>query len=168
MKDNPIVVWYQKDKQLSDLLVSIDEQQLSEEESGREAFYQVSALYKLPKFPEDIVAVEEDDLQAEEYDEKDEEEPRSVFEEIALARFLFPEDEYRGIVMFALHNIYHKSYIPYDEVAAQFFGNHADIPDNYFLYFFGKDVAATVKLDIGEQSWVEAGVRFMMKIIKMS
>jgi hypothetical protein len=114
------------------------------------------------------VAVEEDDLQAEEYDENDEEEPRSVFEEIALARFLFPEDEYRGIVMFALHNIYHKSYIPYDEVAAQFFGNHADIPDNYFLYFFGKDVAATVKLDIGEQSWVEAGVRFMMKIIKMS
>ena len=116
------------------------------------------------------MAVEEDDLQAEEYDANDEKEgePRSVFEEIALARFLFPEDEYRGIVTFALHNIYHKSYIPYDEVAAQFFGNHADIPDNYFLYFFGKDVAATVKLDIGEQSWVEAGVRFMMKIIKMS
>jgi hypothetical protein len=70
--------------------------------------------------------------------------------------------------MFALYNIYHKSYIPYVEVAAQFFGSHDDIPDGYFLYFFGKDVDATVKLDIGDQSWVEVGARFMMKIIKTS
>jgi hypothetical protein len=57
LKENLIVAWYKKDKQLSDLLVSIDEQKLSEEESRRHAFYRVSALYQLPKFPEDIVSV---------------------------------------------------------------------------------------------------------------
>jgi hypothetical protein len=38
MEDNPIIIWCNRDKQLSDLLVNIDGQQLSEEESGRQAF----------------------------------------------------------------------------------------------------------------------------------
>jgi hypothetical protein len=153
MEHNPIEAWWQKDKRLSDLLVSIDEQHLSEEESGREAFYKVAALYHLPKLPQDVVA-----------DEEEAENGRSVFEEIALARFLFPEDEYRGIVMMALYNVYIKSYIPYNEVAAIHFGSHDNIPDSYFLYFFGKDVNAIVKFDIGEQTWLEAGAVYMIQI----
>ncbi len=113
-------------------------------------------MYQLPRFPAEIAP------------EEGEEEPRSVFEEIALARFLYPDDEYRVIMMFALYNIYHKSYIPYDKVASQFYGSHDDKPDGYFLYLFGINVDAKVKLDIGNQSCVEVGARFMMKIIKMS
>ena len=158
METNPIEAWYKKDIWLSKLLVDIDNKGLSDEESAREAFYQVSEMYGLPKFPDEVDHEEEW-----EYDE-----PRSVFEEIALARYLFPDDLPRGIVMLALQNIYRKFCIPFDDVAAEYYGSHDDIPDSYFLYFFGKDVDATVKLDIEDQSWIDAGAGLMKKVMKTS
>ncbi len=155
---NPVEAWYYKDKKLLDILMDIDKKGLSEEESAREAFYLVSEMYGLPKFIGDV------DYE----DDWEDEEPRSVFEEIAMVRFLFPDDLPRGIVMLALHNVYSKVGIPFDEVATEYYGSHDDIPASYFVYFFGNDVDATLKLDIGEQSWIEAGAVLMKKVMKTS
>lgn len=158
MEVNPIKVWYKKDQRLLKILVDIDNKGLSDEESAREAFYKVSEMYGLPKFPDEV----------EHEDDWEDDEPRSVFEEIALARYMFPEDLSRGLVMLAIHNIHTKCCIPFDDVAAKYYGSHDDIPDSYFMYFFGKDVDAFVKLDIEGQAWTDAGAVMMKKVIKVS
>ncbi|MBI2730975.1 MAG: hypothetical protein HYX40_09530 [Sphingobacteriales bacterium] len=154
MDDNPIVVWYTKDQWLCDFLVSVDQKNLSDEDAAREAFYKVAEHYKLPKFPWD------------KQNSDNEEEKISVFEEMAIAKFIFPEDELKGIVMLALYNVYTNEFIPIDDAAAIYYGDHDHIPDQYMAYYFGKDVNATLRFEIRNSSWVEAGATFVSKIIK--
>ncbi len=154
MADNSIVEWYTQDKWLSDLLVSIDQKNLSDEEAAREAFYKVAEHYHLPKFPWDIE------------NSNDGTEILSVYEEIAIVKCIFPEDELKGIVMLALYNVYVNELIPIDEAAAIHYGDHDKIPDQYMVYFGGKDVDANLRFDIGDMSWTDAEVVSMKKIVK--
>lgn len=152
MTDNPIIDWYSKDQWLCDFLVSIDQKKLSDEDAAKEAFYTIAEHYKLPKFPEDV-------------DDGNGGEGRSVFEEMAIIKYMFPEDELKGAVMLALYNVYNNDYIPIDEAATLYYGDHDKIPKDYMVYYFGKDVDASVKFDIGNLSWIEAGVMLMKKVI---
>lgn len=154
MFDNPIEEWYKKDKRLSDLLVSIDEQNLSDEDAAKQAFYKVTELYKLPKFPEDV-------------DTENDEESRSVFEEMAILKFMFPDDELKGIVMLAAYNTYTKEFVSIDEAASIHYNGYENIPKEYFVYYFGKDIDARIEFDIKGQSWIEAGAIKLQKVISI-
>jgi hypothetical protein len=151
MSDNPIEEWYKKDQRLNELLVSIDQQSLPDEEAARQAFYKVSELYNLPKFPGEV-----------------DENGRSVFEEMAIGKYIFPNDELKGVVMLAIYNVFINEYITMDEAAAIFYNSHDEIPDEYFVYYFGKDVDARIEFDIGGKTWIEAGCTFMQKHYKLS
>jgi hypothetical protein len=154
MSENPIEEWFKRDQRLNDLIVSIDQQNLSDEEAARQAFYKVSELYHLPMFPGEV---------SKETDENN----RSVFEEVGIVKYIFPDDELKGIVMLAIYNVFNTECISVDEAAAIFYNSHDDIPDEYFVYYFGKDVDAKIEFDIGNKTWIEAGCISMQKIFKL-
>ncbi|MFZ1527491.1 MAG: hypothetical protein WAT19_01995 [Ferruginibacter sp.] len=100
MADNPIDNWYSSDKRLKNIIDILSLSDKSPFEQATEAFYQISELYNLHKYPDDIT---EDDYKK--YEDEGLDNPRTVFEEVGIIRYLEPEDDPRGIVLFALYNI---------------------------------------------------------------
>src|SRR6187431_1268048 len=91
MSNNPIDEWYGSDEKLKEIIDSLSFSNKSPEEQAREAFYQIANLYELHKFPDDIT---EDDYKT--YEEEGIDDPRTVFEEIGIIRYLEPDDDPRG------------------------------------------------------------------------
>ncbi|WP_310556022.1 hypothetical protein [Flavobacterium sp.] len=93
---DPIQEWVNSDKELSKILVEIQEMSISIEEQAEVAFHRISEMYKLPKLPDDI----SDDQVG-----KDEEEPTSVYEQLGLLKYLNPNDDIRGLVLLAIYSV---------------------------------------------------------------
>jgi hypothetical protein len=136
---NPIVEWYTNDQKLCDLLVAIDQQNLTEHEAARKAFYEVSALYNLPKFPEDV---SEDD-KLDDFGEICKN--VSVYEQLAIVKWMHPENTFRANVLLSMLYVYKKFYPQIEEAASEFYGTFDDIPEACYACFYGKDADVQVK-----------------------
>jgi len=117
---NPIQEWINNDDKLYDLII---ETQSSDENPNTQAiiaFNKLCELYDIPKMPDNVITIEQN---SEIINEQ-----RSLFEEHAILKFLAPEDEDpRGIVLSAAHNIIHENLISYYEVAKKEYNN--ELPD---------------------------------------
>ena len=83
MADNPIDEWYFSDEKLKSTIDTLSSSGKSPFDQAKEAFYKISKLYGLPKYPEDI---SEDDYKK--YEEEGIDNPRTVFEEVGIIRYL--------------------------------------------------------------------------------
>lgn len=156
---NPIQEWMSKDKALHDLVVEI--QSMDDKtpmEQAEIAFYRVAQLYNLPKMPQDVVDCED------ELGDDDDEEPRSLFVEHALLRYLEPDIDPRGIVLTSAY--YVKNNLPIDirVVAEKEFGENP--PENCMIGIRGQDFYGEVIFPQKEgKSWLELGCVYMAKMI---
>jgi hypothetical protein len=139
MSDNPIIDWYTKDQRLCDLLVTIDQQKLSEKAAARKAFYEVADLYNLPKFPEDVQEDDRIDSFGEECKNV------SVYEQLAIVKWMHPENTLRANVLLAALYVYKRFYSEIEEAAAEYYGTSDDIPKTCYACFYGKDVDVKVR-----------------------
>ena len=154
----PVSDWIKSNQELSDLMVNVCDNCKNVEEAALIAFYQVSDIYNLPKFPDEIT--EEIYAKHEELDL----EPRSVFEELAIINYLMPDKGLRDRVLQALYNVHHRQYTNIDRAAAKYYGLKK-IPKEYFVYYFGKDIDAKITFEIENgRSWFDAGAKIMTKV----
>ncbi len=158
MHENPIVDWYKKDQKLCELLVAIDRQNLAEVEAACEAFYKVSELYNLPKFPEDVCKEDKLDGFGEECRNV------SVYEQLAIVKRVHPENALRASVILAMLYVYKKFYAEINEAASEYYGTSNKIPETYYACFFGKDVDVKLKFYIQNKSAQATGARFIQLV----
>lgn len=158
---NEIENWISSDKGILDILTSIDEQSLDEKEAAEKAFYQIGSYLKLPLKPADITEEDYDSA----YDQNFE--PRAVLIELAMINYMFSDLNIKGNVLEALYNVHHKCCIDFYEVVAIHFGDESRIPAEQCIYFFGDSIDARLSFTLPKGvSWVEAGAKLMVKVIK--
>ena len=146
--ENPIEKWINEDKVLYNLVVDIQSMEKTETEQAEIAFHKLCELYDLPKMPSDIERYEKY------YEENDIEDPRSVFEEHSLLKFLEPNNDPRGLVLSAVYHVKNGVGVEYEEIAEKEFGN--DIPENLQIGIKGKDTNGIIIFPQKEdKSWFE-------------
>ena len=159
MTENPIEIWLLSDARLKQHIERISSSGMSEFDQAKTAFYELSDFYGLKKFPEDITEEEyENYLEAEGSD------PRSVFEEVGIVRYLEPSEDPRGIVMVAIYNILNRDPLDIDNCAEMHFGKA--IPKSYVIYFTGQDADATLNFLKEGEPWHKEGIKYASKIIR--
>lgn len=80
--NNYLQDWIDSDAPLRKLLATIDEEETTDIEKARKAFYALADLYNLPKFPDDIEDREEIMVKADHFYE-----PVSMYEVLAKVKF---------------------------------------------------------------------------------
>lgn len=160
MTDNSIDIWYSSDERLKTIIDTLSLSDKSAFEQAKEAFYQISELYNLHKYPDDIT---EDDYRK--YEDEGIDNPRTVFEEVGIIRYLEPEDDPRGVVLLALYNIKNRTYIDISFCAEKHFGGINKIPDNYVVYYTGQDADSKLNFLNAGESWAKEGVKYASKIL---
>jgi hypothetical protein len=160
MTENPLDIWYSKDKKLREIIDNLSNSGKSAFDQARDAFYQLSDIYGLPKYPSDI---NEGDYKK--YEEEGIDNPRTVFEEVGILRYLEPDDDPRGVVLCALYNIKNRTYVDIKNCAERHFGGKKNIPPSYMVYYTGQDADSKLNfLNEGEQ-WTKDGVKYASKIV---
>jgi hypothetical protein len=159
--ENVLIQWIENDKVLSSILSEIDEKGLSAAKSAYIAFSQVAEAYHLPQYPEDLnetIYREHEELNVE---------ARSVFEELAILKYLSgPDDDIRGVTLNALYNVYNKLYLSVEEAALKYFGSYEKIPDTFMVYYFGDASNARIEFKIEQTNWTDSEARLMQKVNK--
>lgn len=163
MADNPIDEWYFSDEKLKSTIDTLSSSGKSPFDQAKEAFYKISKLYGLPKYPEDI---SEDDYKK--YEEEGIDNPRTVFEEVGIIRYLEPNDDPRGVVLFALYNIKNRTYMDINFCAERHFGSKKKIPDSYMVYYTGQDADSKIHFLKAGESWAKEGVKYASKVLNRS
>jgi len=159
MTENPIEIWLLSDARLKEHIERLSSSGMSEFDQAKTAFYELSDFYGLKKFPEDITEEEyENYLEAEGSD------PRSVFEEVGIVRYLELSEDPRGIVMIAIYNILNRDPLDIDNCAEMHFGKA--IPNSYVIYFTGQDADATLNFLKDGESWHKEGIKYASKIVR--
>jgi hypothetical protein len=159
MTENPIEIWLLSDARLKQHIERISSSGMSEFDQAKTAFYELSDFYGLKKFPEDITEEEyENYLEAEGSD------PRSVFEEVGIVRYLDSSEDPRGIVMVAIYNILNRDPLDIDNCAEMHFGKA--IPKSYVIYFTGQDADSTLNFRKDGESWHKEGIKYASKIVR--
>ena len=159
MTENPIEIWLLSDARLKQHIERISSSGMSEFDQAKTAFYELSDFYGLKKFPEDITEEEyENYLEAEGSD------PRSVFEEVGIVRYLDSSEDPRGIVMVAIYNILNRDPLDIDNCAEMHFGKA--IPKSYVIYFTGQDADSTLNFLKDGESWHKEGIKYASKIVR--
>lgn len=161
MSDNIIQDWIDSDPALLKIITQISATEKSFEEQALEAFHRLSTLYDLPKYPGEL-----SDAQKEYFSRLGIDDPRSVFEEATIITFLSPDEDPRGIVMQALYNIKHGTFIDMNECALVQFGSAEKIPDRYVASFTGDGFAGTLHFPGAGESWAENGARCAIMLTK--
>lgn len=159
--ENPIENWIMEDSVIADILSSIEQCSLNDADAAEKAFYQIGNYLKLPLLPADIT--EED------YDSYEDLnlEPHAVLIELALINYMFSDENIKENVVLAIYNVYNKCYTAFEEAAVIHFGDESKIPEEYFIYFFGNSVDARLSFSLPTgQTWVEAGAKLAVKVIK--
>lgn len=161
MNRNPVLEWLQKNNTLCEIINDIEAQSLTLEEKANLALVQISEKYQLP--------LEAGDVSEKSYEEHDALgiDPSSVHEQLAIAKYLWPEDDYRGLVLMALYIVRHKEYLHIDEAALKHFGQKDKIPNSYMVYFFGDVFDAELKFSLpdGCTNWTKSGAKYMQKVL---
>ena len=157
---NPIQEWINEDDKLYNLIIEVQSSDKDPNTQAEIAFNKLCELYDIPKMPEDVITIEHNSENI--YD------PRSLFEEHALLKFLAPENEDpRGIVLSAVHNILHNNLVDYYEVAKKEYSNK--LPDVCQIGVSGNGYASKVIFFQKEtQNWEDLGCLTIASINKQS
>ena len=161
MTDNPLVDWYNEDSRVKEIIDKLDSSEKNFEKQAEEAFHKFCEVFTLPKFPEDITG-----KIYEQHEQEGLDEPRSVYEEIGILRYLEPNDDLRSIVFLALYNIKNFSYIDIDHCASKYFGSESKIPKEYMVYYTGENSKSLLNFLKNNESWTKEGVKYASKIIR--
>jgi hypothetical protein len=158
MTENPILDWFKSDDILCDIVNEISATGKNLEEQALDAFHRLSDHYDLPKYPENF-----SDKYYERFQQMGVDDPRSVFEEATLWRYLEPEDDPRGIVMIALYNVRHGKFLDLNECAQKHFGS---IPKEYMVCYTGEGFAGELHFLNPGESWFDLpGSKSACKVI---
>lgn len=157
---NQIQEWINEDDKLYNLIIEIQSSDKDPNAQAETAFNKLCELYDIPKMPEDVITIEHDSENF--YD------PRSLFEEHALLKFLAPENEDpRGIVLSAAHNILHNNLVDYYDVAKKEYNN--ELPDVCQIGVSGNGhVSKVVFFQKETQNWEDLGCLTIASINKQS
>lgn len=157
--ENPIQNWVESDQKLSELIKEIENSELSERAQANLAMERLCLMFDLPKMPEDKSRYED-------YYEKNEiDERRSVFEEYALLKYCYPEEDPRALILFAVYNLIHLIGVDIDEILISEFGEN--FPDNCIVGYRGFGIDAEVVFPQKEgKSWFDLGCIAATKIVK--
>jgi len=157
---NQIQEWINEDDKLYNLIIEIQSSDKNPNAQAEIAFNKLCELYDIPKTPEDttIIGLNSENI----YN------PRSLFEEHALLKFLAPENEDpRGIVLSAAHNILHNNLVDYYEVAKKEYNN--EIPDVCQIGVNGNEYNSKVIFFQKEtQNWEDLGCLTIASVNKQS
>ncbi|MDX1286185.1 MAG: hypothetical protein R3182_14280, partial [Draconibacterium sp.] len=146
------------DKKLYDLLVEIQSMEKSENEQAEIAFNRLCELYDLPKMPNDTEKYESY------YEDNNILNPRSVFEEHALLKFMEPNDDPRGIVLSAVYHVKNNVGVDYQDIALKEFGKK--IPKDLQIGIQGSGINGIVVFPHKEgKSWFDLGCIVNTKLI---
>jgi hypothetical protein len=157
--NNPLKEWLKNNEEIKTLVLQIEETTTLLEEAASKAFYQISDYLLLPKFP---VEINENHFKAHsEFGI----EPRSVMEELAILNYLAPEEDIRGRVLCAIHNVYFKRYTDWERVILKRYKAPIKLPESYMVYLFGKDVDANYKFDTEADNWVSTGAILAARVL---
>ena len=160
-ESNAIVEWINSDEKLKNIIERISNSGLTEKEQADIAFDEITDAYGLPKYPDSFT---EEDYKR--YEEEGIDNPRSVFEEVGIIHYLEPEDDPRGIVLFAIYNIKNKVCIDINEASRRHFRSKKKIPSSYMIYFIGDKSSTMLHYLEDGKSWVETGAKYAAKILK--
>jgi len=131
---NQIQEWINKDDKLYNLIIEVQSANKTPAQQAEMAFNRICELYEIPKMPEDIISTKNN--------QESQLDTRSLFEEHALLKFLSPENEDpRGIVLSAAHNLLNNHHVSYYEVAKKEFN---DIPEVCQIGVSGSDYNSKV------------------------
>ena len=135
--------WITTDEDLNNILEDIESTNLPVAEQAEMAFHRLCEIYKLPKLPENLESF------TEYYENKNIDilDVKSVYEELAFIKYLEPEDDPRGLVMFAIYNVKNNESIV-SEVENKFFGNKT--PKEYWLGFKGQNTKVALVVSATE------------------
>lgn len=146
--DNPIQSWAEGDPKLLSLINEINQTQLPIEEQAEIAFHKVSALYGLPKLPED----------AEELEEETGQEVVSVYQELGLVKFLEPDEDIRGLVLLALYNVKNKLTVGLEEIYKK-----SGMKKERGICFKGENSKVTISFLQEDESWFDSGCTLYLR-----
>ncbi|MCO6148882.1 hypothetical protein [Flavobacterium sp. NRK1] len=140
--------WVESDPQLNNILIDIENTDLSAEEQAETMFLRVSDLYNLPKMPEDI-----------NYDNElavdDDYELNSVFMELGLLKILYQGEDIRTLVLLALYYVRNRINVNTDEVFKVINSNR--LKDVGIGFKGSNSYVQTLIISRGSKSWTELG-----------
>ncbi|MBB2148270.1 hypothetical protein [Pedobacter gandavensis] len=120
------------------------------------AFDELSDLYDLPKMPEDL------DRYEEYYESNGITDPRSLYEEAALLKFLEPNDDPRGVVLLAVYHVKHAIGVDLHHV---FKKNSRKLPRNSRLGIKGEGINTFIVFIKDNESWYDLDCKVMLKLL---
>jgi hypothetical protein len=158
--ENTMQAWIESNKELSKLINEIENSELSERAQAELAMDKFCLMFDLPKMPEDKSRYEG-------YYEKNEiDDGRSVFEEFALLKYCYPEEDIRALVLCAVYNLTHLIGVDIDEMLINEFGEN--FPDNCIVGYRGVGIDAEIIFPQKEgKSWFDLGCIAVTKIVKL-
>ncbi|WP_412468546.1 hypothetical protein [Pedobacter sp. KLB.chiD] len=148
--------WIQNDQKLNDLLVKIQSTEKPPLQQAEMAFNELSNLYDLPKMPEDL------DRYEAYYESNGITDPRSVYEEAALIKFLEPNDDPRGIVLLAVYHVKHAIGVDLLDV---FKKNSKRLPGNPKLGIKGEGINTSIVFIKENDSWHDLDCKVVLKLL---
>ncbi|WP_299399119.1 hypothetical protein [uncultured Gelidibacter sp.] len=157
--ENPIQTWIESDKKVSDLINEIENSELSEQAQAELAMDKLCLMFDLPKMPEDTSRYEDY------YEENEIDDARSVFQEYALLKYFYPEQDPRSLILWAVYNLIHLIGVDIDEILINEFGE--DFPDDCIVGYRGKGIDGEIVFPLKEgKNWFELGCIAATKIVK--
>jgi hypothetical protein len=156
MEENLVQNWIETDKNLFKLITEIESEFNSYHEQAEVAFERLSKLYNIPRMPVDVLE--------DEFEDEDEFDKRSLFEEHALIKYLAKENEDpRGIVLSAAFHLLNDYRVDLFQVAEKEFGQN--IPAKCKIGIIGEGFNGEVVFPQKEsKSWFELGCKIMKQI----
>jgi len=148
--------WIQNDQKLNDLLVKIHSTEKSAFQQAEIAFNELSDLYDLPKMPEDL------DRYEAYYESNGVTDPRSVYEEAALLKFLEPNDDPRGVVLLAIYHVEHAIGVNLLHV---FKKNSKKLPKNPQLGIKGEGINTSIIFIKDSERWYDLDCKVMLQLL---
>lgn len=146
--------WTTGNQVLNEQLVKIQGMDCGPLKQAEFAFKELSSLYDLPLMPEDLERYEAF------FKSKGITEPRSVYEEAALLKYLSPDDDPRGIVLFAVYNVKHGMGIDIRDV---FKKNAKKVLKNSRLGIIGEGINTSIIFIKENDNWFDLGCKVMMQ-----
>ena len=148
--------WIEEDIALSKVLTEIQSLEKSEWQQAEIAFDKLCDLYDLPKLPEDLERFYEY------YEKLGVDEPRSVYEEFALIKFLEPDDDPRGLILAAIFHVKNNFGVNINEIFIKQFGR---LPQIKQLGIKGERLNTEIIFINENENWVDLGCTKMLKVI---
>lgn len=157
---HPIEEWYHADERVQSVINRLSNAGLTNVQQAEAAFEEFCVILQLPMYPD---AFTEDDY--EKYSEMGIDDPRSVFEELVLYKFMDPEADPRGAVMMALYHVFNGIQVPLEECAAKHYGGKEKVPEGFMVCFIGDGIHGRLHFLEKGESWFDLGARSAMKLV---